>query len=82
MDTFQIEAGLLGLEKYFGCSEALAAYQDLATIRKFVIFLEGMTLLSVLLGSLIIVDDEAHFLFDVFYDFDFGVCGEAIASVV
>jgi hypothetical protein len=41
-----------------------------------------MTLLSVLLGSLIIVDDEAHFLFDVFYDFDFGVCGEAIASVV
>ena len=82
MHTFEIETCFLGLEEYFGGSEPLATYEDLATIWQFVIFLTCVTLLSVFLGSLVIIDNKAHFLFDVFDNLNFCVCGEAIASVV
>ena len=82
MDALEIEAGLLGLEEYLGCSESLAAYQDLATVWQLVVFLASVTLLRVLLRSLVIVDDEAHFLLDVLHNFDFCIGSEAITSVV
>lgn len=82
MNALEAEAGLLGLEEYLCSSEAFAAYKNLTTIGKFVVFLACMTFLSILLRGFIIIYYKAHFLLYVFDDFDFRISSEAITSVI
>jgi len=81
--TFEvIEASFLWLEKDLSSSESLTSNQNLSAIRQLVVLLTSVTFLSILLGRLIIVDDEARFFLYVFDDLDFRICCETIASVV
>jgi len=41
-----------------------------------------MGLFGLVLGSLIVVHNIAHFFLDIFYDFNFGVSGEAVPSLI
>jgi len=85
MDTFKIvilTSSFLWCEKDFSSSESLITNQDFSSIWKFVVLLAGMWLFSFILGSFIIVHNIAHFFLDIFYDFNFGISGEAITSLV
>lgn len=77
-----IEAGLLWLEEYLSCSESLTSDEDLSTIRQLVVLLASVTLLSILLGSLVVIDDQAHFLLNILDDLNFRIGRKTIASIV
>lgn len=77
-----VETALLWREQDLGSSESLISNQDFSAIWKLVIFLACMTLLSLVFGSFVVIDNIAHFLLDVLDDFDFCISGEAVSSLI
>ena len=75
-------AAFLWLEEDLSCSESLATNEDFSSIWEFIIFFAGMTFLGVFLSGLIIVNNEAHFLLNIFNDLNFGVSSETVTSVI
>jgi len=83
MDTIEVlEPGFSWGEKNFSSSESLISDKNLSSIREFIILFASVIFLSLLFGSLIVVNNIAHFFLNVFNDFDFCVCGKAIASLI
>ena len=83
MDTFEIiESSLFWCEENFSCSEPFVTDQDFSSIWEFIILFTSMTLFGFVFGSFIIVDNVAHFFFNVFYDFNFGSSCETISSLI
>jgi len=82
MDTFEIESGFLWFEHYFGSLESLVSDQDFTAIWKFVVLLASVGILSFFKCGIEVVDNIAHFFFDVPDNFDFGISGERITSLV
>jgi len=87
VNTFKLfEWGLvssfLWLEKNLSCFEPFFTDQYFSSVRQFIIFLTGMTLFSIFLGSFVIINNKTHFLFYVFDNFNFSIGGKAVASTV
>lgn len=83
MDTIEmLEPSFSWGEENFSCSESFISDKNLSTIREFIILFASVIFLSLLFGSLIVVNNIAHFFLNVLNDFDFCVCGKAIASLI
>jgi len=82
MDTFEVKSSFLRLEHYLGCLESLISDQDFTAIWKFIILFASVRVLSFFNSSIKIIDDIAHFFFNVPDNFYFSVSGERITSLV
>jgi hypothetical protein len=76
MDTFKIKSSFLWFEHYFSCLESLISDQDFTAIWKFIILFASVRVLSFFNSCIKIVDDIAHFFFNVPDNFNFSICGE------
>ena len=82
MDTFKIKSSFLWLEHYFSCLESLISDQDFTAIWKFVVLFASVRVLCFFKGSIEIVDNIAHFFLNVPDNFNFGVSGEGVTSLI
>jgi len=83
MNTIEVlESGFSWGEKNLSSSESLISDKNLSSIREFIILFASVIFLSLLFGGLIVVNNIAHFFLNVLNDFDFSVCGKAIASLI
>ena len=82
VDSLKVEAGLLGVEHYFGGSEALIADQNLSAIGEFVVLLTSVGVFGILDSSVEVVDNITHLLLDVSHDLKLSVGSERIATLV
>jgi len=82
MDTFEIEASFLWFEHYFGSLESLISNKDFTAIWKFIILFASMRVLSFFKCGIEIVDNIAHFFFNIADNFNFSIGGERVTSLV
>jgi len=78
----KLSSGFFWGEKDLCGSESLITNQDFSSIRKFVVLLAGMGLFGFVLGGFVIIYNVTHFFLDIFYDFNFGISGEAVSSLI
>jgi len=70
------------LEQDLGGSESLVADKDLSTIRELIILFASVALFGFLHSSIIIIDNIAHFFFDILHNLDFSVGCERVTALV
>jgi len=76
MDTFKIKSSFLWFEHYLSCLESLISDQDFTAIWKFIILFASVGILSFFKSSIEVINNIAHFFFNVPDNFNFGVSGE------
>ena len=82
MDTFKIKSSFLWFEHYLSCLESLISDQDFTAIWKFIILFASVRVLCFFKCGIEIVDNIAHFFLNVPDNFNFGVSGEGITSLI
>jgi len=82
MNTFKIKSSFLWFEHYLSCLESLISDQDFTAIWKFIILFASVGILGFFKSCIEIIDDIAHFFFNVPDNFNFCVSGERVTSLI